>query len=51
MERNDYPPRCWLCNDLEPDTKIVVECDVPNGKHCKAKTVEVHFGCYMDIEP
>lgn len=42
---------CWLCGGSGPDTTITVECETPSGKHCRPKNVEVHFGCYMDIDP
>jgi hypothetical protein len=45
------PERCWLCSGAEPDTTIVVECDVPSGKVTEPHNVRVHFGCYMDMDP
>lgn len=42
---------CWLCNAPNPTEAIVVECETPNGKPCAPKTVKVHFGCLMDIDP
>lgn len=42
--------KCWLCGQDGADTTIVVECDVPNGKHTEPHEVKVHFGCYLDIE-
>lgn len=45
------PRRCWLCDGENPDTVVTVECETPNGKHCKEKNVKVHWSCYMDIEP
>lgn len=41
---------CWLCGGLEAETTIIVERETPGGEPCKAKEVQVHFGCYMDIE-
>ena len=42
---------CWLCGGKAPDTPITVACETPGGKSCDPYTVEVHFGCYMEIEP
>ena len=44
-------PLCWLCGGFDPDITIEVECETPGGKPCKSKEVEVHNGCYMDMEP
>jgi len=43
--------RCWLCGGIRPDTTIEVNCETPGGTPCKTKKVEVHHGCYMDMEP
>lgn len=42
--------KCWLCGSSGADTTIIVECDVPRGKHTKPHNVRVHLGCYMDMD-
>ena len=50
MSKKKTEKKCWLCNEENPDTEIIVECEIPHGKHCKPQKVPVHLGCYMDID-
>ena len=49
-KKKESKNKCWLCGGDGAETVITVECETPNGKHCKPKDVKVHFGCYMDID-
>lgn len=51
--RYDPGEPCWLCGvaDGVAITTIKVARDTPHGPPCDPKDVQVHPGCYQDMEP
>lgn len=43
--------RCWLCGGVEPNETVTVARESPGGPKCDAYKVQVHTGCWQDMEP